>query len=84
MDNEFILRAGAVVAGVIGLAVPNLVAAAKRLRLPSFPARKTDTLADAHTVLEIAQRLKAVGCNKGVALCQQLIDVMLQPAEKKA
>jgi hypothetical protein len=35
-------------------------------------------LTDAHTVLEIARRLQVAGKTKGVELCQQLIDVMLQ------
>ena len=29
------------------------------------------------TVLDLAETLKAAGCVEGVALCQQLIDVML-------
>lgn len=32
---------------------------------------------DLHIVLDLATRLKASGCVEGVALCQQLIDVML-------
>jgi hypothetical protein len=42
----------------------------------------TETLEDAHTILEIASRLKAAGNAKGVELCQQLIDVILQPEKK--
>ena len=37
---------------------------------------------DMHTVLDLAARLKAVGCTEGVALCQQLIDVMLGGTSK--
>lgn len=87
MDYDLILRAGAVLAGAAGLAGPSLVAAVKKIPVPSIrPAKdeeKADPLADAHTILEIAKRLKTAGCEKGVALCQQLIDVMLSP-EKKA
>jgi hypothetical protein len=83
MDNETLIRAGAVVAGIATLAGPWLVGVAKKIRVPS-PAKATeriDVLKDAHTILEIASRLKEVKCDKGVALCQQLIDVMLQPSE---
>jgi hypothetical protein len=37
---------------------------------------------DMHTVLDLAARLKASGCTEGVALCQQLIDVMLGGTSK--
>lgn len=88
IEGDLLIRAGAVVAGVAGLAGPYLVAAAKTLRLPTLgggSSKESDLLKDAHTVLEIANRLKAEGMTDGVALCQQLIDVMLRPkAEKKA
>jgi hypothetical protein len=38
---------------------------------------------DLHIVLDLATRLKAAGCTEGVALCQQLIDVMLGNAKAK-
>lgn len=76
MDYEFLLRAGAVVAAVALLAGPRLVAVASSLRLPKAPR---ETLADAHTILEIASRLKSDGNAKGVELCQNLIDVILRP-----
>jgi hypothetical protein len=37
----------------------------------------TVTAKDLHIVLDLATRLKAAGLSDGVALCQQLIDVML-------
>ena len=37
---------------------------------------------DMHVVLDLATRLKAAGCTEGVALCQQLIDVMLGNTSK--
>jgi hypothetical protein len=37
---------------------------------------------DMHTVLDLAARLKAAGCVDGVALCQQLLDVMLGNSPK--
>lgn len=39
-------------------------------------------LADMRLVLDLAARLKAAGCVEGVALCQQLLDVMLGNAPK--
>lgn len=38
---------------------------------------------DMHTVLELAARLKAIGCTDGVSLCQELLDVFLTPAKAK-
>jgi hypothetical protein len=75
MDYDFIIRAGAVVAGVALLAGPRLVAVAKTFRLPV--AAKEDVMADAHTILEIASRLKTAGNLKGVELCKSLIDTIL-------
>jgi hypothetical protein len=37
---------------------------------------------DMHVVLDLATRLRAAGCTEGVALCQQLLDVMLGNAPK--
>ena len=37
---------------------------------------------DMHVVLDLATRLRAVGCSEGVALCQQLLDVMLGNTSK--
>ena len=40
---------------------------------------------DMHVVLELAARLKAIGCTDGVSLCQELLDVFLtSPKEKVA
>jgi hypothetical protein len=37
---------------------------------------------DLHVVLDLATRLRAAGCTEGVALCQELLDVMLGNAPK--
>jgi hypothetical protein len=37
---------------------------------------------DLHVVLDLATRLRAAGCTEGVALCQQLLDVMLGNTSK--
>lgn len=87
MDYDFVIRAGAVVAASV-LAAPRLVAAVRRASslLPTAakenaPAQDSLTK-DAHTVLEIAQRLRAAGLNKGVDLCKQLLDVMIGGSQK--
>jgi hypothetical protein len=73
--NETLFRAVAVVAAIALVAGPRLVALAKA----AFSgAEGVSPLTDAHTVLEIARRLQVAGKTKGVELCQQLIDVMLQ------
>jgi hypothetical protein len=85
MEHETLIRASAVVAGVVALAGPRLVALVSQIRIP-VPAKapeRTDPMKDAHTILEIATRLKQSGCEKGVALCQQLLDVMMQPEAAK-
>jgi hypothetical protein len=43
------------------------------------------TARDLHIVLDLATRLKAAQCMEGVALCQQLLDVLLgnTPKAKK-
>lgn len=83
LDNDTLIRAGAVVAAVALVAGQRLVeyakAAIQRLRrvAPEVKVSRDDT----HTVLEIARRLKDAGNTAGVALCQQLLDVMLNPKE---
>jgi hypothetical protein len=86
LDANNLLRLAAVVAAVAVVAGPWLVGAGKaalqRLRsVKPIPAEVGPD--DTHTVLEIAQRLKASGNAAGVSLCQQLIDVMLNPKEQK-
>jgi hypothetical protein len=85
MDYEFLIRAGAVVAASV-LAAPRLVAAVRgAASLVPTAAKENATqdslTKDAHTVLEIAQRLRAAGLNKGVDLCKQLLDVMIGGAK---
>lgn len=40
------------------------------------------SLADMRLVLDLAARLKSAGCTDGVALCQQLLEVMLGTSAK--
>lgn len=86
LDNETLIRAGAVVAAVALVAGQRLVeyakAAFQRLRQKTTVAPEVKVPRDdTHTVLEIARRLKDAGNTAGVALCQQLLDVMLNPKE---
>jgi|688.fasta_scaffold57345_8 hypothetical protein len=81
INAELILRAVAVLAAVAVVAGPSLVAAVQKALAwrPAAPREKEVTwMSDAHTVLEIASRLKAADNTEGVDLCQQLIDVMLK------
>lgn len=81
LNAELILRSAAVLAGVAVVAGPSLVAAVRKA-IVWKPATKKEAevtpMSDAHTVLEIASRLKDAGNTEGVDLCQKLIDVMLK------
>lgn len=79
LDYENAVRVGALVAAAAVVAGPWLVERVKATVSRIKPASSND----AHTVLEIAQRLKAAGNMTGVSLCQQLIDTMLNPKEPK-
>lgn len=84
IDVETLVRSGAVVAAVAVVAGPYLVAQARRLTKNLWnTAKATDAVTsdDAHLVLDMARRLQAAGNKRGIELCQQLIDVLLQPAE---
>lgn len=92
MDVPLLVRIAAAVAALAVVVGPWLYAAGKaaidwyRSR-PAAPAPAPQaagvTLADMRTVLELANRLKAVGCTDGVELCKQLLDVLLTPKVKK-
>jgi hypothetical protein len=84
MDYEFTLRAAAVVAAVALVAGPSVVAYGRQaIQGLSWPRGRARSIADdAHTVVEIARRLQAAGSKRGVELCQQLLDVMLQPEQQ--
>lgn len=90
IDYEFAIRAAAVVAAFALVAAPSVVAHSKEAVawLVSWRSggggreeeRKPD---DAFTVVEMARRLQASGNKRGVELCQQLIDVLLQPEPQR-
>lgn len=86
----FLVRVAAGVACVAVLAAPALLAGLSQAR-SWFASRPVEagnekaaapTLADMRIVLDLASRLKDAGCTDGVALCQQLLDVMLGNAPK--
>ena len=95
MTDETLIRAVAALAAVALLAAPALSDVVENLKAwwasrpepqPVAPdTSKADAarLADMRLVLDLAARLKADGVADGVALCQQLLDVMLTGKAKK-
>jgi hypothetical protein len=96
MTNEDLFRAAAVLAAVVVFFSDQLVALGQgflarpegKKPKPADPQpeapEEDSSLADMRTILELASRLKARGCDAGVSLCQQLIDVMLGSSPTKA
>lgn len=88
MNLDALVRLAAGLAAVGLVAAPALVAAWGKLktwwqaRTDAAPAAAPGvSLADMRLVLDLAARLKSSGCDAGVALCQQLLDVMLSPGK---
>jgi len=85
VNLDVVIRAVAAVAAVGLLAGPSLAALVAKAKAgwkdnPLEAATEkaaTVTGRDLHTVLDLATRLRAAQCMEGVALCQQLLDVML-------
>ena len=89
MNTDAIIRVVALVAAVGVVAGPSLAALAAKAKA-RWENRAVETGAekvaavtgkDLHIVLDLATRLKAAECMAGVALCQELIDVMLGNAK---
>ena len=78
------LAAVALVAGPTLAAVARKAQAAWKDRAMAAPSETAPSVTgkDLHVVLDLATRLKAAGCSEGVALCQELLDVMLGNAPK--
>lgn len=91
------VRIAAVAVGGLLAAAPSIGAAAKALLernaapappvppgppAPPVPPGPPDATADAHLILDVAGRLRAAGNAKGVDLCHQLIDAILQEPVK--
>lgn len=95
MTDETLIRSVAALAAVALLAAPAFSGVVENVKAwwSSRPApepvapdsSKADAarLADMRLVLDLAARLKADGVADGVALCQQLLDVMLTGKAKK-
>jgi hypothetical protein len=91
VNTDVAIRAVAVLAAVGVVAGPALATVALQAkarwqkRAVEAAGEKTAAVTgkDLHIVLDLATRLKAAGCMAGVALCQELIDVMLGNAKAK-
>jgi hypothetical protein len=94
MTNEDIIRAVAALAAVALIAAPATTSMVATIRgwlaarpRPAAPVAADETearrLADMRLVLDLAARLKADSAPEGVALCQQLLDVMLSGSKAK-
>jgi len=70
------LAAVAVVAAPAGMAIYRKAAAWLATRRAEQP--QGVSVSDMRTVLDLASRMRQAGCTDGVALCQQLLDVMLK------
>ena len=84
MSLDVVIRAVAALAAVGLLAGPAITALVAKAKagwkdnpLEAATEKATVTARDLHTVLDLATRLRAAQCMEGVALCQQLLDVML-------
>lgn len=91
MNLDAALRIVALLAAVALVAGPTLAALARKAQAAwqgraleaAGEAAATVTGKDMHVVLDLAARLRASGCTEGVALCQQLLDVMLGNTKAK-
>jgi hypothetical protein len=85
------LRLAAGLAAVALIAAPAVMAALaqgkswldSRPAPAPAPAPKAPgvSVGDMRVVLDLAMRLKGIGCTAGVELCKQLLDVMMTPKE---
>ncbi len=93
MNLDVAIRVCAALAAVGLVAGPAIAAVARKAqahwkdRAVAAPGEAAPSVTgkDLHVVLDLATRLRAAGCTEGVALCQQLLDVMLgnTPKAKK-
>ncbi len=90
MTLDAAIRIVAALAAVALVAGPTLAALARKAqahwkdRAVAAPGEAAPSVTgkDMHVVLDLATRLRAAGCTEGVALCQELLDVMLGNAPK--
>jgi len=88
--NATVLQIGAATLAAFVIAAPYAAPVVKKARswIASLGTSRQPEIVgvterDMHTVLELAARLKAIGCTEGVSLCQELLDVFLTPAKAK-
>ena len=88
--NATLLQGCAIATAIMFVAWPNVAPVVKKARAwiatlgtSRQPEIVGVTERDMHVVLELAARLKAIGCTDGVSLCQELLDVFLTPAKAK-
>ena len=90
MNLDAVIRIVAALAAVGLVAGPAIAAVARKAQAAwkdraveaAGEAAPSVTGKDMHVVLDLATRLRAAGCTEGVALCQQLLDVMLGNTSK--
>lgn len=91
MNLDGLIRIVALLAAVALVAGPTLASLARKAKAAwqdraveaAGEAAPSVTGKDLHVVLDLATRLRAAGCTEGVALCQQLLDVMLGNTKAK-
>ena len=88
--NASLLQMCAAAAAVAFLAAPYAAPVVKKIHTwvatlgtSRQPEVAGVTERDMHVVLELAARLKAIGCTDGVSLCQELLDVFLTTKVKE-
>ena len=88
--NATVLQIGAATLAAFVIAAPYAAQVVKKIRswIASLgTSRQPEVIGvterDMHVVLELAARLKAIGCTDGVSLCQELLDVFLTSGKEK-
>ena len=88
--NATLLQGCAIATAVAVIAAPYAAPVVQKIRswIATIGAGRQAEVAgvterDMHTVLELAARLKAIGCIEGVHLCQELLDVFLTAKVKE-
>ena len=91
MNLDYAIRIVAALAAIALVAGPAIAAVARKAQAAwqdraveaAGQAAPSVTGKDMHVVLDLATRLRAAGCSEGVALCQELLDVMLGNSKAK-
>ena len=88
--NATVLQIGAAALAAFVIAAPFAAPVVQKIRcwIGTIGTNRQPKIAgvterDMHVVLELAARLKAIGCTDGVSLCQELLDVFLTSGKEK-